>query len=1160
MPPIIHDNFDPLNVLLEDSNLIEASAGTGKTYSIALLALRLIVEKDYRVDEILMVTFTKDAAAEMELRVRAFMRDALQAALGNPRNVNPDIISIINRVQDKEKVMARLKAELAQFDKAAIFTIHGFCSRILSEYAFQTGQLFRAAAMEPETYQQYLEDAFNQAWREKVTTLSERVLALFEKNKHKRNELWELVKGHLAGKTLFVPAGKQNSLQRLQLTIIDLEQQREALRIAVEASLDRWAAMADQLRGAVRQSLRTVFQAREADKIISRISKNPPAAYINEAVSTGVIDPALLNMATDIRNLEATLESTIDPAFTVLALECAQYIAQCITDLRLGEGQITFDDMITELHRTVCGNPLPSAESRSDLGTILRNRYKAVFIDEFQDTDRFQYEIFTTIFQHPDLPARHILFYIGDPKQSIYAFRKADLQTYFRAEQAVQHKHLMNQNFRSTTHYIDAMNEFFLPLPDYDVFNSAQMLYRPVSSPAGFEKSGGLYYNQNVLSPVRIVGCADNDQIFYGVVDLVAKLLFDPNFLIVKGDQPGRRIGAGQIGVLVRSGYEGRLLKKLFAAKNIPAVSVTDTKVFESEEAQELQHILKAAVEVSRGSIHKALLTKIAGFTLSQILLLDEDQLSLKFREYQEQWKGKGVYVFLREFLNDVQAIQRQATGAMPNADRRLSNMFQLMEMLHQAEQDKKYNPGELMNWLKKGISGKFSSKDQYLQRIESDDQAVKIVTIHKSKGLEYDLVIAPFLDIKLREKAKTVQFHHEDVYYTADKDLLDDNLQSLAKVQEEQENMRLLYVAVTRARYHAYFFTYADAGESSLQRLLKPLIESTEQRLHVRLIARDAMDEAFMNSVSLETDPPELIPATEESIPSSEIPSFEFDRIPKVDVSDKYWERTSYSSLNPKHIYYPRAATELSAEDYDQFVFKHIKKGAQSGNLLHYLFEKIDFTNDKYWSRTIHSALGRYPGTGIKTEHENQLKDFLNTVLATPLKDETTAFSLSQVSLDRRLNELEFDLPLSNIHLSDFPEQLEERIPFRIHRDKNLTGILNGKIDLFFEHSGKYYLLDWKSNHLGNRPEDYHAEALADAMEENNYYLQYYLYSLALYRYLRLRIPGFDYEKQFGGVYYLFVRGIRTDKDYGIYYHKPVQDDLVKLEEMMLAQTFQMV
>ncbi|MFN9111228.1 MAG: UvrD-helicase domain-containing protein, partial [Bacteroidota bacterium] len=330
----------------------------------------------------------------------------------------------------------------------------------MSEYAFQTGQLFRASAMEPEVYQQYLEDAFNQAWREKVTTLTERELALFEDNKHNRKKLWDLVKGQLSGKTLFIPPSKLSSLQRLPGTIAALEQQREALRIAVEDNLDQWEAIADQLKGSLKQNLRTIFLNRETDKIISRISKNPPAAYINEAIKAGVIDPALLNIAVNIQSLEATLEDLIDPAFTVLAIECAQYISQQLTDFREGEGQITFDDMITELHRAVCGNSLPHADERSDLGTILRNRYKAVFIDEFQDTDRFQYEIFATIFQQPDLPAKHILFYIGDPKQSIYAFRKADLQTYFRAEQAVQHKHLMNQNFRSTTHYIDAMNEF----------------------------------------------------------------------------------------------------------------------------------------------------------------------------------------------------------------------------------------------------------------------------------------------------------------------------------------------------------------------------------------------------------------------------------------------------------------------------------------------------------------------------------------------------------------------------------------------------------------------------------------------------------------------------------------------------------------------------
>jgi exodeoxyribonuclease V beta subunit len=235
------------------------------------------------------------------------------------------------------------------------------------------------------------------------------------------------------------------------------------------------------------------------------------------------------------------------------------------------------------------------------------------------------------------------------------------------------------------------------------------------------------------------------------------------------------------------------------------------------------------------------------------------------------------------------------------------------------------------------------------------------------------------------------------------------------------------------------------------------------------------------------------------------------------------------------------------------------MRKGAQTGNFLHDIFEHIDFTSQEKWVYSIRAALNRYPGTGVKLdEHQEMIKQLLEQVTGTSLPTAAgEPFCLNSIPRASRLNELEFDLPLSSIDWKNVPQYLDaKKIPIRINRESNITGgILNGKVDLFFEKDGRYYILDWKSNHLGNRAEDYHADAMAAAMEDNNYHLQYYLYCLALYRYLQTRISGFDYEKQFGGVYYLFVRGMRKDNASGIYFHKPLLEDLLMLENAMLKK-----
>jgi ATP-dependent exoDNAse (exonuclease V) beta subunit len=207
--PREHDSFDSINVPLVGANLIEASAGTGKTYSIAILALRLVLEKNIPIDKILMVTFTRDAAAEMELRVRNFIREGLQIlrkfgeANPNFEGLDAQILNMLKAFPDKNEAQSRLQSALVQFDKAAIYTIHGFCSRILSEYAFESGQMFHATTIEPSDFDQFVTDAFNQAWRNQITVLDERLLNILLKNGLTRKKIYGLMKSAINGKKIY---------------------------------------------------------------------------------------------------------------------------------------------------------------------------------------------------------------------------------------------------------------------------------------------------------------------------------------------------------------------------------------------------------------------------------------------------------------------------------------------------------------------------------------------------------------------------------------------------------------------------------------------------------------------------------------------------------------------------------------------------------------------------------------------------------------------------------------------------------------------------------------------------------------------------------------------------------------------------------------------
>lgn len=1147
MPPIIHETFNPVTVPLEQHNLIEASAGTGKTYSIALLVLRLIIQKGYSIDQILMVTFTKDAAAEMELRVREFMRIALDAASGRDATTDQNIVQILFDFKDNELAAQRLQQELGRFDKAAIFTIHGFCARTLAEFAFEASQLFGASTMEPDRFDLLLEDAFNQAWRNYFTILEPEVLNYFFERGYNRKLLLELIKGQLNGKQLYLPEGQNGDLDAIIRQQRVIEETNEALHNLLIERIPIWKNDQQRFKKSAKTHLWPIIEAGDVEALFEKVLDGKECkTYIIESIDSDIIDLA------EQRKVEMERQCLfIRAAFTARAIECCNYVQQRLLEIRLAEGQITFDDMIAELHAAVCGFPNNQTEVGTALAATIRARFRAVFIDEFQDTDKLQYELFAKVFQNPAVNSNHTVFYIGDPKQSIYAFRKADLQTYFNARNSVDHLHRMNFNYRSSVQYISAMNEFFQPEDNFDIFNSGDMRYYPVASPEGSVKNGTIYFDGNPIAAMRILGCKTKGKILYAVADLVRKWLYDAQYTFVKDGQSSR-IRPAQIGILVRTKKEGRQLRSLLAKQQIPAITVADSKVFETEEAIELIYLLQAILDIRTGTIRKALLTQSAGYSWRQLLQLNEEQLLGQFRSYQEVWKSKGIYVMLRQVLRDWQVVQRRWDRTWPNADRHLSNLFQLMEMLHTAEQERNYKPNQLLAWLQRGIEGDFSNGSDYLQRIESDEQAVKIVTIHSSKGLEYDLVIAPFLDMPIKQKIKTRSLYLDGKYYTADISLLEPARLAISQHQEAQENMRLLYVAITRARFHACLFTAFTATEdASLQIILKPLLQLNKPLQQIRLIAMDEMKPEFMNSTLLDQiveRPPSEV-SQEITVPEV-LPTFPLT--PRISLPDLYWQKTSYSGLNPSHSLMTRSFDALADDPYDQFIFKTLRKGAQSGNLLHDLFEHIDFSQDTYWDNAIFRTIERYPASGLKAEHKHNMRQFLETILECNLPG--ASLSLNQVTRQQRLSELEFDLPLASIDWDSFPRYLEsDNIRLNIRQDTPLTGILNGKIDLFFEHAGKYYLLDWKSNHLGNSAADYHADAVRAAMENNNYYLQYYFYCLALYRYLRLRQPDFDYEAQFGGVYYLFVRGMRTNSDTGIYFHKPRLEDLMRLEERLL-------
>jgi exodeoxyribonuclease V beta subunit len=472
--------FIATTVPLQNSNLIEASAGTGKTYSIAILVLRLLLEKKFSIKEILMVTFTKAAVAELEERIRLFVREAYRASKGEKIN-DPLVASIVDGFPDNKEAQQLLKEAVLFLDETSVLTIHSFCQKTLNEFAFETNQLFGAETIKDTAT--IIEEQVNKFWRKNITTLSPELLQpLIFDGKLSRKSLSDAIKEFLGGKKYFSFDEKEdfslndNCRAAFIKELKELKEKEDALNQEVIEYVMNNA-----------KRLREISSKNQYAKTFPTGLFNNPQEFIQTILSKrksgyiGKLFQDVLDQCDDCDEAKNAKDKTLNKIISHITCFAIQETLSGIRHYKQLNNQISFDDMISHVHTALI------KENSGKLIDELQKKYKAVFVDEFQDTDRMQYEIFQKAFGE-----NTILFYIGDPKQSIYAFRKADIFTYFKAYKEVENIYQMNENFRSSERMIEAMNLFFQPDEEFDAFffkNSEDAInYIEVSSPSPNKK------------------------------------------------------------------------------------------------------------------------------------------------------------------------------------------------------------------------------------------------------------------------------------------------------------------------------------------------------------------------------------------------------------------------------------------------------------------------------------------------------------------------------------------------------------------------------------------------------------------------------------------------------------------------------------------------
>ncbi|WP_171996145.1 exodeoxyribonuclease V subunit beta [Klebsiella pneumoniae] len=1168
------ESLDPLRLPLIGERLIEASAGTGKTFTIAALYLRLLLglggEAAYpraiSVEELLVVTFTEAATEELRGRIRSNIHELRIACLRGESD-NPLYSALLAEIADKDEAAKTLLLAERQMDEAAVFTIHGFCQRMLSLNAFESGMLFEQQLIEDESRLRY--QACADFWRRHCYPLTRDIAAVI-------HDVWKGPRDLLKSLDRWLQ-GEAPQLKSPPAPNETLAERHQQIIARIDSLKQQWREQVGEIEGVLENSGldRRKFNRGNQGKWMEKVN-----AWAQEETLSYQLPDALEKFAQSflLERTKAGGEPPVHPLFS--AVESLLASSLTLTDLVLARamveirdavarekrrrGELGFDDMLSRLDEALRG------DSGETLASAIRQRFPVAMIDEFQDTDPQQYRIFRRIWRRQPETA---LLLIGDPKQAIYAFRGADIFTYMKARGDVAAHYTLDTNWRSSPGMVGSVNRLF-SLSD-NPFMFQEIPFLPVKAAA---KNKGLRFTvdaadvpaMNVwLMPGDTVGSGDY-QTF--MAQLCATQIRDwlsagqrGRALLWRGET-SRPVQASDITVLVRNRLEAAQVREALQTLGIPSVYLSNRdSVFETLEAQELLWLLQAVLAPEReNTLRSALATSMFGLTALDIENLNQDEqawdaLVEEFSEYRQIWRQRGVMPMLRALMTARHIAENLL--ATRGGERRLTDILHISELLQEAASQLE-SEHALVRWLAQHIAEPDSNAASQQMRLESDKHLVQIVTIHKSKGLEYPLVWLPFI---ARFRKQDQAFYHDRETFAAVLDLGQDEASlELAEAERLAEDLRLLYVALTRAVWHCSLgvapLSSRKSGNSDFHlSALGRLLQAGEAMDAAGLAARLA--DFCHGDIALQI--PGELDLTPWQAPAATIPRLSARELQRRIADD--WRVTSYSGLQ-QHGFsggqdlLPRldvdAAGVGEVVEEPQLTPHQFPRGAAPGTFLHSLFEELDFTQPvpEGWMAE------KLQLSGFDAQWAPVLTDWLGGVLKTRLPGPDIA--LNQLAARDKQVEMAFYLPIAQLLTAERLDALIRQYdPLSADTPpldfRQVRGMLKGFIDLVFRHEGRYYLLDYKSNWLGEDREAYTRPAMEQAMRAHRYDLQYQLYSLALHRYLRHRLADYDYDRHFGSVIYLFLRGMDGQEGgQGIFTTRPVRPLIDGLDQLFAGET----
>ncbi|HYG73680.1 MAG TPA: UvrD-helicase domain-containing protein [Planctomycetota bacterium] len=1149
--------------------VFEASAGTGKTYKIERLLIQAVVEKGVAINRILVVTYTEKAAGELKDRLRAVLERELDQALAQRKS---------------GACVERLKAALENYDHAQISTIHAFCLRVLNQNPFSHKFGGRSAmADERDIIETCLRRVQRSDWRKQFGSELVPIMDLSGfTNTNNGGKKWEKtlmeVASHFREKCGHViePAAiaqvrqelekqKPRILEALQAArkLVDLSpcraadhplyaaygppnRNRDARRRTILLALLNWICDEESLQNPVSTFAEMLTACRKNGKFNETHFEALLESADEESPSYGIY--------AKLAELLNPLCSTLQGLQYQLTVQTIGGVIRQMEAYKLEQGLQSFEDFLTRVSDVL------ESPGGAKLLAKLRSEYSIAIVDEFQDTDPVQWKIFKSLFMQSG--GDHKLVVVGDPKQAIYGFRNADINTYLQARKHIcgeNEPHRLTQNFRSSKEIIDALNCVF---KDGEMFSSGDGITYENIDPAPEKErtklSGTDHSGRRALTLLTFPG-ADKPKtaaraMAQFVGDETERLLRGnggrPAFSFISRKTNGmpRELRASDIAVLVFKRKEALAVEEQFRAHGIPYTFYKKKGIWQSDEAVHLGFVLKALARCGdEEAFRKMLLTRFFALRPGQISGIEESAAGQAIRSLYSEWRqlaaGRHWAELFRSILEDTGAFWSE--GSADDGARRLANYRHILQTLASRAYQSGKGLLELVELLEKNRVTRTSEDESDLQPVETERAAVQIMTVHACKGLEFPVVFLAG-GFTTRNSSVYLKYHDNKGRIVFHLDTNDADAKDLAKTESRSETQRLLYVALTRAMLKVYVpFAQGKAAQSTapLKAILSPVLEKAQPEKHkdICTIEPVAVRKTPGPKIS-KAEGPVLVEPVALTLPTPLLPEINSAALLRQRI-----EVRSFSRMVHGHGRSERFGERDSRSDDDlahEAARDLLPPGISAGDTLHAIMEHIDFARVQNAGGAaellepsgstyglIRQSIERCFGALDGAQKELRLKHVAGLVfktLRTPLKT-LQGSALCSISAGERLHELEFHMPF-DVNASGVEE---------ITRGEN--GFMTGCMDLVFQHSGRWYLLDWKSNLLPH----YGPGALEREMKDRRYDLQFRIYIQALRRWMHRARPGADLSKLFGGVFYIFIRGMNGQDDtQGVYFHAPSPAD----------------